>query len=46
MSVLLFIGIWLSGFCLGIGFGGYIGKLQERKDWNKLIDEGKIPKPK
>lgn len=23
-----------------------LGKYQERKDWNKLIEEGKIPKPK
>jgi len=25
--------------------GYYIGKLSERKDWNDLIEQGKIPKP-
>lgn len=24
----------------------YIGKLPERKDWNDLIEQGKIPKPR
>ena len=27
-----------------IGF--LIGKYQERRDWNKLIEEGKLPKPR
>jgi hypothetical protein len=24
----------------------YFGMIRERKDWKKLIEEGKIPKPK
>ncbi len=36
---------WLGGFLLGIGIGGYIGKMKERRDWDKLIRDGKLPTP-
>lgn len=39
------IGIWFGGFLLGIGIGGTIGKYLERKDWDKLIRDGKLPMP-
>lgn len=38
--------MWFGGFALGIAAGVMIGKYLERKTWNKLIDEGKIPRPK
>lgn len=38
--------MWFGGFATSIGAGVMIGKYLERKAWNKLIDEGKIPRPK
>lgn len=37
--------MWVFGLILGISLGIGIGKYLERKNWNNLIDEGKIPKP-
>jgi hypothetical protein len=37
--------IWLGGFLLGIAIGGYIGKMKERRDWDKLIRDGVLPTP-
>lgn len=39
------IGIWVAGLCVGIGFGITIGKYSERRNWNKLIEKGVIPRP-
>jgi hypothetical protein len=38
-------GLWFGGFLMGMGIGGYIGKMAERKDWDKLIKDGKLPIP-
>lgn len=38
--------MWTTGLIFGIGLGVGIGKYIERKAWNKLIDDGIIPKPK
>ena len=38
--------MWFSGLFIGIASGIIIGRYLERKAWNKLIDEGKIPRPK
>lgn len=37
--------MWFGGLATGIASGIMIGKYIERKAWNKLIDEGKIPRP-
>lgn len=37
---------WLSGIFIGLGIGVIWGKYIERKEWNQLIKEGKIPAPK
>lgn len=45
-SVYQLVGIaWTIGLIFGLGLGIFIGKYLERIEWNKLIDEGKIPKP-
>ena len=38
--------MWFGGLFTGVAAGIMIGKYRERKAWNKLIDEGKIPRPK
>jgi hypothetical protein len=38
--------LFLFFFLAGIVIGWLLGKQKERKDWNKLIAQGKIPKPK
>jgi hypothetical protein len=38
--------MWLAWLFLGTGLGVGIGKYIERKAWNKLIDDGILPKPK
>ncbi len=43
--MVILIGLWTGGFLMGIGIGAYIGKIGERKDWDKLIREGRLPKP-
>lgn len=35
----------ISAFIIIFIVGFYIGKIQERKDWNKLIEKGIIRKP-
>lgn len=37
--------IWFGGFLMGIAIGGYIGKMKERRDWDKLIRDGVLPTP-
>jgi hypothetical protein len=37
--------IWFGGFLMGIVIGGYIGKMGERRDWDKLIRDGVLPTP-
>ena len=44
-EILMIVILWLGGFLLGIGIGGYFGKMKERKDWDDLIRDGKLPKP-
>jgi hypothetical protein len=44
-EVSMLVILWLGGFLLGIGIGGYFGKMKERKDWDDLIRDGKLPKP-
>lgn len=39
------IGLWFAGFMLGLGIGGRIGQYIERKDWDQLIRDGKLPRP-
>jgi hypothetical protein len=39
------IGLWFAGFIMGIGLGGKIGQLMERRDWDKLIRDGVLPTP-
>ena len=34
------------GFVLWFYVGYKLGKFQERKEWNKLIESGVLPKPK
>ncbi len=34
------------GFVLWFYVGYKLGKSQERKEWNKLIESGVLPKPK
>jgi hypothetical protein len=41
---MVIIGIWF-GFLMGLGIGAYLGKMGERKDWDKLIRDGKLPIP-
>lgn len=36
--------MWAGGFLTGITAGFLIGKYIERKQWNKLIKDGKIPR--
>ena len=43
--MVLIVGLWFTGFIMGIGIGGKIGQLMERKDWDKLIKDGKLPIP-
>lgn len=43
--MVILIGLWTGGFLMGIGIGAYIGKIGERKDWDKLIREGRLPRP-
>lgn len=47
MNTLLYIilTIFVLGLATGLTFGYRLGKYFERKDWNKLIEEGKLPKP-
>jgi len=42
---MVIIGMWFGGFLMGIGIGAYLGKMGERKDWDKLIRDGKLPIP-
>ena len=42
---MVIIGMWFGGFLMGIGIGAYFGKMKERKDWDDLIRDGKLPKP-
>lgn len=51
MTTSTYLGIATAILCLffffsGIVIGWLLGKYKERKDWNKLIKQGKIPKPK
>jgi hypothetical protein len=41
MTTLLII----IGSCFAASLGISFGRLQERAEWNKLIEEGKLPKP-
>ena len=43
--MVLIVGLWFTGFIMGIGIGGKIGQLMERKDWDKLIRDGVLPTP-
>lgn len=45
MDITSLVLFWFAGTCFGVGIGITIGKYIERKAWNKLIDEGKIPRP-
>lgn len=37
----------IASIIVGCTISGYaLGKYQERKDWNKLIEQGKITAPK
>lgn len=42
---MLQIGLWFGGFVMGIGIGSYLGKISERRDWDKLIRDGVLPIP-
>ena len=42
---MVIIGMWFGGFLMGIGIGSYLGKMSERRDWDKLIKDGKLPIP-
>jgi hypothetical protein len=39
------IGLWFAGFLVGLGIGGNLGRLRERRDWDKLIRDGVLPTP-
>ena len=43
--MVLIVGMWFGGFLMGIGIGAYLGKMGERKDWDKLIRDGVLPTP-
>lgn len=46
MTYAVLLIIYFMGFITG-GVSGYmIGFYRERKKWNKLIDDGILPKPK
>jgi hypothetical protein len=39
--------IFIISISVLLTYAGYLaGKYQERKEWNKLIEQGKIPAPK
>lgn len=42
---MLIVAMGFAGFLVGIGIGGYFGKMLERKDWDKLIKDGVLPIP-
>lgn len=42
---MLIVAMWFVGFLVGIGIGGYLGKMSERRDWDKLIKDGVLPIP-
>jgi ABC-type nitrate/sulfonate/bicarbonate transport system permease component len=35
----------IIGSGLGFSIGIFLGKMLERSEWNKLIDDGKLPRP-
>jgi len=43
---LLMLAKFCAGVLVGLFIGFSIGKHLERVEWNKLIQEGKLPKPK
>lgn len=42
----IILSLYFFGILIGIGFGYILGVYRERKAWNKLIDDGILPKPK
>jgi len=49
---MLIVAMGFAGFLVGIGIGGYFGKMSERRekmserrDWDKLIKDGVLPIP-
>ncbi len=42
---MLIAGLWFVGFIMGIWIGSLLGKLAERRDWDKLIRDGVLPIP-
>lgn len=42
----IYYGVIFGFLFIGLGLGIKLGKHLERVEWNKLIEEGKLPKPK
>lgn len=42
---MLIAGLFFGGFVMGIWIGSLLGKLAERRDWDKLIRDGVLPIP-